>query len=151
MHLESFFEPRRTRRFLFNNMLFSSCSSCPSWFILLFVCASFGCAAEEDFFSQRIAPLLSEKCLSCHHPQKKEGELDLSTRELALKGGENGPAFVNALEARGILVDQRPGAGIRVSPHYYTLEDEMDEFVEAMVELRRKQKWREHAGASTAY
>src|SRR5438105_4832136 len=49
-------------------------------------------AAEDDLFTQRIAPLLQEKCLSCHNPQKKEGELDLSTREVALKGGENGPA-----------------------------------------------------------
>lgn len=73
------------------------------------------------------------------------------TLTVGLASEENGPAFVRALEARGILVDHRPGAGIRVSPHYYTLEDELDEFVEAMRELRERKKWREFVTAKTSY
>jgi kynureninase len=73
------------------------------------------------------------------------------TITVGLNADENGPAFVKALEARGILVDHRPGAGVRVSPHYYTLEDELDEFVEALVELRAKGGWRAHVAAQTAY
>ncbi|MBL8860217.1 MAG: aminotransferase class V-fold PLP-dependent enzyme [Planctomycetes bacterium] len=73
------------------------------------------------------------------------------TLTVGLNEGENGPAFVKALEARGILVDHRPGAGIRVSPHYYTLEDELDEFVEALAELRKRRQWREFVSAKTSY
>lgn len=73
------------------------------------------------------------------------------TLTVGLTADENGPAFVKALEARGILVDHRPGAGIRVSPHYYTLEDELDEFVEAVNELRARKSWRDHVTAKTSY
>lgn len=73
------------------------------------------------------------------------------TLTVGLAADENGPAFVRALEARGILVDHRPGAGIRVSPHYYTLEDELDEFVEALSELRARKSWRDHVTAKTSY
>jgi len=33
---------------------------------------------------------------------------------------------VKALASRDILVDFRPGAGIRVAPHFYTTDDEVD-------------------------
>ena len=42
------------------------------------------------------------------------------TLTIGLEEEENGAAFVQALEARSVLVDHRPEAGIRVSPHYYT-------------------------------
>jgi kynureninase len=73
------------------------------------------------------------------------------TITVGLNRDENGPAYVKALEARGILVDHRPEAGIRVSPHFYTLEDELDEFVEVMTELREKRRWREHVTSTSAY
>jgi len=74
-----------------------------------------------------------------------------STLTVGLRPDENGPAFVKALEERGILVDYRPGAGIRVSPHFYTLEDELDEFREALVELREKRKWTGHVASTSRY
>jgi kynureninase len=73
------------------------------------------------------------------------------TLTVGLAPDENGPAFVKALEKQGILVDHRPGAGIRVSPHYYTLEDEMDEFVEALTDLRERRHWREFVASKTSY
>ena len=73
------------------------------------------------------------------------------TLTVGLNADENGPAFVKALEVRGILVDHRPGAGIRVSPHYYTLEDELDEFVEALKELRERKQWRDFVALKTSY
>jgi len=51
-------------------------------------------AADDTLFSEKIAPMLQEKCLSCHNAQKMEGDLDLSTREMTLKGGEDGPGLV---------------------------------------------------------
>ena len=73
------------------------------------------------------------------------------TLTIMLRPDENGPAFVKALEARGILVDHRPEAGLRVSPHFYTLEDELDEFVEVLSDLREHARWREHLSGPTAY
>jgi len=70
---------------------------------------------------------------------------------VGLAEDEQGPAWVKALEARGILVDHRPNAGIRVSPHFYTLEDELEEFAEVMSELRAKRKWREYVSSHAAY
>jgi kynureninase len=74
-----------------------------------------------------------------------------STLTVGLAPNEDGPAFVKALEARGILVDHRPGAGIRVSPHFYTLEEELDEFVEALVDLRTRRRWQSFAASTSDY
>ncbi len=40
------------------------------------------------------------------------------------------------LTARRIFVDYRPGCGIRVSPHFYTTDEEIGAFFEALDELR---------------
>ena len=48
-------------------------------------------------FASRVWPILSERCLACHgkNPDEIEGGLDLSTKELALTGGDSGePAWV---------------------------------------------------------
>ncbi len=79
-------------------------------------------------------------------PRQRGGTLTVGLAE-----DEQGPAWVKALEARGILVDHRPNAGIRVSPHFYTLEDELEEFAEVMSELRAKRKWREFVSSHAAY
>ena len=51
-------------------------------------------AAETVDFARQIKPLLESTCLSCHGAEKPKGELQLTTRALALKGGEKGPALV---------------------------------------------------------
>lgn len=51
-------------------------------------------AAAARHFHTRIAALLSRHCLECHDTASPKGGLDLSRREAALKGGENGPSFV---------------------------------------------------------
>lgn len=73
------------------------------------------------------------------------------TLTVGLNDDENGPAFVKALEARGVLVDHRPGAGLRVSPHFYTREEELDEFASMLTELREKRAWRDHLAKTAAY
>jgi hypothetical protein len=45
-------------------------------------------------FDRQIAPLLAARCLACHSGSEPEGELDLSSRNRARKGGETGPAVV---------------------------------------------------------
>ncbi len=42
-----------------------------------------------------------------------------------------------ALVARRVFVDYRPGCGIRVSPHFYTSDDDIDAFFIALDEVRR--------------
>ena len=43
-----------------------------------------------------------------------------------------------ALIARRVFVDYRPGCGIRVSPHFYTSDDEIARFFDALDELRAR-------------
>jgi kynureninase len=49
------------------------------------------------------------------------------------------------LVARGILVDYRPRAGIRVSPHFYNREDECDFALSEIGEILEKRAWEKHA------
>jgi kynureninase len=73
------------------------------------------------------------------------------TLTVALRPDENGPAFVKSLEERHILVDYRPGAGLRVSPHFYTRADELERFVDVLVELRERRAWTRHLDKVAAY
>jgi sialate O-acetylesterase len=40
-------------------------------------------------FDKTIAPLLADKCMSCHSGADPKGALDLSSQAMAMKGGEN--------------------------------------------------------------
>jgi kynureninase len=56
-----------------------------------------------------------------------------SPREDARRGGTicldvpNADVACRALLARDVLLDHRPGVGLRLAPHYYTRDDELDE------------------------
>ncbi|HEX7121203.1 MAG TPA: aminotransferase class V-fold PLP-dependent enzyme [Gemmatimonadaceae bacterium] len=54
-----------------------------------------------------------------------------------------------ALLARGILVDYRPGAGIRVAPHFYTRDDELEAAVGAIAEILSTGEWTSYAGRAS--
>src|SRR5438128_3631238 len=45
-------------------------------------------------FKRDVGPILSEKCLKCHGLASPMANLDLKSRESALKGGQHGPAIV---------------------------------------------------------
>lgn len=51
-----------------------------------------------------------------------------------------------ALLARDIIVDFRPGAGIRLAPHFYTSDDELDAAVEAIDEILAREEWKRYTG-----
>ena len=51
------------------------------------------------------------------------------------------------LLARDILVDWRPTAGIRLSPHFYNREDECDFALEQIDEILRTRAWEKHTAA----
>src|SRR5258708_5476169 len=63
-----------------------------------------GGADQDSLFSRQVAPILQKRCLPCHNAQKSRGGLNLTNRELLLKGGENGPAIVPGDPAKSLLV-----------------------------------------------
>ncbi|HEU4641399.1 MAG TPA: aminotransferase class V-fold PLP-dependent enzyme [Gemmatimonadaceae bacterium] len=73
-------------------------------------------------------------------------------RDPARRGGTvafdvpHGAAVAQALLARDILIDYRPDAGIRVAPHFYTSDDEIDEAVEAIGEIVESGEWKRYEG-----
>ena len=44
--------------------------------------------------------------------------------------------IAQALIERGVIVDHRPGAGIRMAPHFYNTEAEIDRAMATLAELR---------------
>jgi kynureninase len=58
----------------------------------------------------------------------------------------NAEPVAQALLARNIIVDYRPHAGIRIAPHFYTSDDEIEEAVAAIAEILDKGSWRAFAG-----
>jgi kynureninase len=51
------------------------------------------------------------------------------------------------LLARDIIVDYRPKAGVRISPHFYNREDECDFTLAQMEEILKTGAWEKHAAA----
>ena len=72
-------------------------------------------------------------------------------REPARRGGtvaidvEHGYEVSQALKSRDILCDYRPGAGVRLSPHFYTRDDELDLAIDAIDDILRSSAWRPFA------
>jgi kynureninase len=71
-------------------------------------------------------------------------------REPARRGGTvafdvpHSREVAQALLARDIIVDYRPGAGIRVAPHFYTCDDEVDAVVGSIDEILAKSEWKKY-------
>src|SRR2546422_9014763 len=53
-----------------------------------------GFAAGKVDFALDVKPILESACLSCHGPEKPNGDLRLDTRAGALKGGRKSAALV---------------------------------------------------------
>lgn len=56
-------------------------------------------------YSGFVAPILAQKCQSCHNPQKHKGGLDMSSLDKIYAGGENGPIWQdeNAKESELVI------------------------------------------------
>jgi kynureninase len=54
-----------------------------------------------------------------------------------------------ALLARDVVIDYRPGAGIRVAPHFYTTDDELAACVAAIDEILATRAWKAFAGVTS--
>lgn len=66
-----------------------------------------------------------------------------SCREAQMRGGvvvldvSNGAEVVRELARREILVDYRPNAGIRIAPHFYTADEELDRVIREIVSIAK--------------
>jgi kynureninase len=73
-------------------------------------------------------------------------------RDPARRGGTiafdvpHGAEVAQALLARDVVIDYRPGAGIRVAPHFYTTDDEVTRVVEEIDDILRTEAWRAFEG-----
>jgi hypothetical protein len=68
----------------------------PVWTLLvLWICGPLAAQTTKDVsFKRDVVPILSEKCLKCHGLASPMANLDLKSREGALKGGQHGPAII---------------------------------------------------------
>ena len=57
-------------------------------------------------FEHMVKPILVKKCISCHNPDKKKGELDMSDVQNLLKGGKNGKLFVVGKPDLSLLLER---------------------------------------------
>ena len=76
-------------------------------------------------------------------PARRGGTVVVAVPEFAAVHAE--------LEARGILCDFRPDAGIRLGPHYYTSDDEIRFAVAQIVEILESGAHERHAGAAAVH
>ncbi|MFN2454095.1 MAG: aminotransferase class V-fold PLP-dependent enzyme [Pyrinomonadaceae bacterium] len=73
-----------------------------------------------------------------------------SPRDPAQRGGtitvdaEHAATVTKELIRREFIVDYRPGAGIRISPHFYTKDEELDLVIREMKEIRETRAYAVH-------
>ena len=60
-------------------------------------------------FRRQIAPLLTQRCLNCHHPGLKKGGLDLSSAPSVRAGGDSGPVLVPGKPGESYLLEKITG------------------------------------------
>ena len=66
---------------------------------------------------------------SPHDPEQRGGAVIVGVAE------ERGREIVAELGRRGVLVDFRPGAGVRISPHFYTTDEELSKTVAELADV----------------
>ena len=103
----------------------------PAVLIFVFIAANAtaGDDAALELFEKSVRPILVETCLECHGSKKQEGKLRLDTREAALKGGENGPAFVaNEPEKSLVIAALRHTGDVQMPPNRKLKEEQIVAF-----------------------
>jgi kynureninase len=81
----------------------------------------------------------------------KHGYKVNAPRDAARRGGTVAFDVPHAYEVsqfllkRNVIVDYRPGAGIRIAPHFYTMDAELDVAIDAIDEALTTEAWREFA------
>jgi len=95
--------------------------------------------AKSQRQTQRLIALAVERGLrvtSPRDPTRRGGTVTIDV--------EHGPAVTQELIRREVLVDYRPGAGIRVSPHFYTTDEEVEYTVAQIAEIVETKAYTQH-------
>jgi kynureninase len=66
-------------------------------------------------------------------------------------GHEEAAALTKELIRREFIVDYRPGAGVRISPHFYTKDEELDLIVNEMKKITDARTYSVHESAGAAF
>jgi kynureninase len=64
---------------------------------------------------------------------------------------EHAAAVTRELVRREVIVDYRPGAGVRLSPHFYTTDDELDFAINEMKSIRDTRSYATNEAAGAAF
>lgn len=64
---------------------------------------------------------------------------------------ENAGAVTKELIRREFIVDYRPGAGVRISPHFYTKDEELELVINEMKSIRDTRAFAQHESAGAAF
>jgi kynureninase len=67
---------------------------------------------------------------SCRDPQSRGG--------VAVLDVPNGDLVVRELARREVLVDYRPNAGIRIAPHFYSADEELDRAIAEIASITKR-------------
>ena len=80
-----------------------------------------------------------------------------SPRDPARRGGtitvatDHAAAVTKELIRREFIVDYRPGAGVRISPHFYTKDEELELIIKEMRKIIDTRAYAEHEAAGAAF
>ena len=80
-----------------------------------------------------------------------------SPRHHSQRGGtvtvahEHAAAITRELIRSDFIVDYRPGAGVRISPHFYTTDEELDLVIGEMKSIRDTRAYSRHEVAEVAF
>ena len=80
-----------------------------------------------------------------------------SPRDPEQRGGtitlahEHAGAITKELIRREFIVDYRPGAGVRISPHFYNTDEELELVIAEMKKIADSDAYREHEAAGAAF
>jgi cytochrome c553 len=61
-------------------------------------------AEQIEFFEKRIRPVLVDKCIKCHGPEKQWGKLRVDSREALITGGDRGASIVPGNPDESLLI-----------------------------------------------
>src|SRR3954462_7200245 len=71
----------------------------------LMLCLAAPATRAHSKTSAEAMRVLQRNCLGCHNPEKHKGGLNLSTREGALKGGDEGPVIAAKKPEKSKLIE----------------------------------------------
>ena len=108
-------------------------SSCPRLIHLggmaLFALATVSNTRGDDdpieFFENSVRPLLTERCIQCHGPNKQKGGMRLDSIQGLLDGGDNGPAIVPGKPDESHLIEAVNYASWEMPPDGKLADDEI--------------------------